>query len=140
MSDQMSIETRTAKSIEHTYRRDAVQRRPARKCPSPGASLTKEWKSPDHPKHSCEQTGPVLAGARKSAVSSNGDRDGCDHQWPINLDTRRSIVPRPRNYVMLPSFNQRHYSLSIAPKQPFRFRPLSDLVLRAAKDHFGSIP
>jgi hypothetical protein len=58
----MSIETRTAKSIEHTYRRDAVQRRPARKCPSPGASLTKEWKSPDHPKHSCEQTVTVLAG------------------------------------------------------------------------------
>jgi hypothetical protein len=40
MSDEMSIETRTAKSIEHTYRSNAVQRRPAWKCPRPGASLT----------------------------------------------------------------------------------------------------
>ena len=30
----------TAKSIEHTYRSNAVQRRPAWKCPSPGGSLT----------------------------------------------------------------------------------------------------
>ena len=89
MSDEMSIETRIAKSIEHTYR-NAVQRRPTRKTPSFGASLTKDWKSPDHPS---EQAVAVLAAARKSAASCNGDRDGCDHQGPIKLDKWRSIIP-----------------------------------------------